>query len=468
MLSILVNDFASWRLQARDLILKHIAPDAIHWQESEAEQISLFDEPCIDFRADASLPTFKISRHYLELAQTVSHHRSKHKWDLLYLALWRMIQGETHLLQLSTDPLVYQLLQMQKSVSRDAHKMKAFVRFKKYSLEEREIYVAWHQPDHKIIKWVAPFFQRRFKVMQWLIITPDGSAAWDGNSLQFNASLTTLEQPISDDMDLLWRTYYRAIFNPARIKLKAMRKEMPVRHWPTLPETQIIPQLLQEAPQRVTQMLKQTEGLAQSAANFLPSELSLLSLQKAAKKCKACSLHQCATQTVFGKGQQQAKLMLVGEQPGEQEDIGGVPFIGPAGKLLNELLLETGLADDEIYLTNAVKHFKHQQQGTRRIHVSPHIREVMACKPWLEAEIAAVKPKLIVCLGLTAAKSLISAGFKIKTQRGQWQAFTANQAIMATYHPSAILRAVSEAQRQEIYHALLQDLQAAAKKLRSL
>lgn len=468
MYTVYVTDFTSWREQARQLLLRNIQPATVQWLETDTQQPTLFNEEKVINKSHALIAQkqFTIPRAFIELAEKVACHRSEQKWPLLYIALWRITHGEKHLLQLSSDDVVHTLLRMQKNVTRDAHKMKAFVRFKLYKKADEEFYIAWHRPDHKILKLVAPFFQRRFSVMRWVIVTPDGAIGWDGQHLYFDESIKALTEPITDAMEDLWRTYYRAIFNPARIKLKAMRREMPVRHWPTLPETQIITEMLQEAPQRVAKMLQYAEGFAQSAADFIPAEPSIINLRQAAANCQGCALYHNAKQIVFSVGPTQAKIMLVGEQPGDYEDETGMPFVGPAGKLLDELLVKADIQREKIYLTNAVKHFKFKLQNNKRLHVTPNVREITACKPWLIAEIAALQPQFIVCLGLTAAKSLINYGFHMKEHRGQWFAYAEQQQIMVTYHPSAILRAVNESQQQEIYQHLLNDLKKVAAVMR--
>lgn len=405
--------------------------------------------------------TLLIPRMFIALAEKVACHRSGEQWSLLYSTLWRLTHGEPYLLHLVTDPVIHKLQTMQKNVGRDAHKMKAFVRFKCYEDHGKTHYIAWHKPDHKIVKLVASFFQRRFSVMQWTIFTPDESVHWNGEILQFGTGISDKEINLTDTQDELWKIYYRATFNPARIKLKAMRREMPIRYWPTMPETSIIADMLKEAPQRVEKMLEYQEGLATSAKEFLPKEFNLESLRIAASQCQGCNLYRCAKQTVFGIGSERAKIMFVGEQPGDNEDIAGLPFVGPAGAILAEALQAANIKRESVYLTNAVKHFKHTLRDNRRIHVSPNIHEINACKPWLTAEIKMIEPKIIVCLGLTAARALINPGFRIKDQRGKLLEFSGKQKILATFHPSAVLRAVTDQQRNEIYQSLVTDLKTA-------
>src|SRR5579883_1423726 len=177
-----------------------------------------------------------------------------------------------------------------------------------------------------------------------------------------------------------------------------------------------------------------------SAAEYLPILHDLDSLRKAARACRGCPLYEHATQTVFGAGKVQAQLLLVGEQPGDREDIEGLPFVGPAGGLLNACLEEAGIDRDEVYVTNVVKHFKWEPRGKRRIHQKPNAREIAACRPWLDAEVAAVKPDVIVCLGATAAHALLGRSFKVTRMRGQAVPTPLARCAVATVHPSSVLR----------------------------
>lgn len=202
-----------------------------------------------------------------------------------------------------------------------------------------------------------------------------------------------------------------------------------------------------------------------SAEAYLPERLSLKSLREAAAACEGCDLYKYATQTVFGEGPARAKLMMVGEEPGDSEDRLGHPFVGPAGKLLRNAMGEAGIEPRDVYLTNAVKHFKFVERGKRRIHQKPKVVEVRACKPWLDAEIAVVRPALIVTLGATAAQSLLGPKFRLTANRGR--VIPGPPRILATVHPSAILRAPdSDARRIELAQ-FIDDLNAASRALRS-
>jgi len=200
-----------------------------------------------------------------------------------------------------------------------------------------------------------------------------------------------------------------------------------------------------------------------SAAEFFPSRKSLKAFRKAAADCKGCDLWKRSTQTVFGEGTRRAEVFFVGEQPGNEEDLTGQPFVGPAGRLLNDALAEAEIDRAQTYVTNVVKHFKWEPRGKRRIHKKPSSSEITACRPWLDAEIALVKPKVIVCLGATAAQALLGPGFLVSKQRGQFIESTLAPYIMATVHPSSILRAPDEETRHAEKRRFTDDLKKVAR-----
>jgi uracil-DNA glycosylase len=202
-----------------------------------------------------------------------------------------------------------------------------------------------------------------------------------------------------------------------------------------------------------------------SAADFLPASHDLAALAKAADRCRGCELYKRATQTVFGAGPAGARAIFVGEQPGDVEDRQGQPFVGPAGKLMDEVLDDVGIARDDVYVTNAVKHFKWQPRGTRRLHTKPSAREVNACRPWLEAEMESIEPECVVCLGATAAQSLLGPSFRITKSRGRFVPNDWAPHLLATYHPSAILRAPDAAARRQMRKEFTADLRKVARQL---
>lgn len=195
-----------------------------------------------------------------------------------------------------------------------------------------------------------------------------------------------------------------------------------------------------------------------TAADYFPERRTLTSLREAAAHCKACDLWEIGTQTVFGKGLKRSRLMLIGEQPGNEEDLQGEPFVGPAGRILDEGLERAGINRRDVYLTNVVKHFKWVPEGKRRLHKKPDRVEIAACLPWLEAEIEVVRPEVLICLGSTAARTLIRKNFRVTREHGTLVESELAKYVMATYHPSAILRSRSSEQRREAMDTFVEDL----------
>lgn len=492
LLQVDADGFESWRTAARGLLAVGAAPETVQWIDRRSQagrQQSTFDfaldrserSPANGAKqlVNASPTTLhRVPKAFLDLAKTVAQHRSPERWSLLYRMLWRLTGGERHLLEIASDGDVYRARQMEKAIHRDAHKMKAFVRFRKTGSGDAERFVAWHRPDHYVVPITAPFFARRFDVMRWAILTPDESVWWDGEKLEFgpgcareaagNAAASGDGLPDDDEIESLWKTYYASIFNPARVKLKAMRAEMPKKHWATMPETELIEGLVRQAPRRVDEMVEKNSQQI-GAEPFVPSgKCSLETLRSAVAECQGCDLYRDANHVVFGEGASQAKLMLVGEQPGDSEDVAGKPFVGPAGQLLDEVLAEVGLDRNELYITNAVKHFKWKPSGKRRLHVKPSSREISACRPWLSKEVEAVKPAMIVCLGATAASVILGPSFRITKQRGEVVKTDFARWTMATYHPSALLRMPDAESRATMRNLFTKDLRAAAEYLETL
>jgi DNA polymerase len=208
-------------------------------------------------------------------------------------------------------------------------------------------------------------------------------------------------------------------------------------------------------------------GGERSAAPFVPKSTSIRTLAAAAHECHGCDLYKTATQVVFGAGPNKARVVFVGEQPGDQEDRQGAPFVGPAGAMLDKALEDAGIPRSDVYVTNAVKHFKWEPRGKRRIHKKPRVSEIKACRPWLEAELRAVKPQVVVCLGATAAQSVLGPQFKLMQNRGKVVVSALAERVVATIHPSAVLRAPDSEGRRAAYESLVADLKVAAKALRS-
>ncbi len=259
--------FAAWRTQVRNCLQAGLPPDQVHWSCGDS-QLGLFGETATGSAppppASGGRPV-NMPRAFVDLAATVACHQDPQRWGLLYQAAWRIRFESRSLLSQPADPLVQTLERMQKSVHRDIHKMKAFVRFQAVTPDPSdaldtptgEEYVAWFEPDHFIVQRVAPFFARRFTGMHWTLFTPRGSARWDGQSLQLERGCPERPAGPADPLEPLWRTYYRSIFNPARLKVDAMCAEMPRKYWKNLPEAQDIQALILQANHRTCQMIEQ-------------------------------------------------------------------------------------------------------------------------------------------------------------------------------------------------------------------
>lgn len=455
------TDFEGWRTAARAFRRAGVAPDRAEFR------VGLGGDGLFDERLPAPAPDsrpFTVPKAFVDVASDVILHRSDDRFDLLYRLLWRLGR-EPDLMKVVTDIDVAEALQRAKNVSRASHKMKAFVRFRQVLDETGEQWIAWFEPAHRVLEKTAPFFVRRFTTMRWSILTPDGSASWNGEHLAFGPPATQDAAPSGDEIEEFWKTYYASTFNPARLKTKTMQGEMPRRYWKNLPEAGLIPELVAmsavrteamvaaPAPEPNVRLAKTLSRLNRDRSfeeGFVPSTLK--ELDAAVQACRRCPLWRDATQGVCGEGPRKAKLMIVGEQPGDQEDLAGHPFVGPAGQVLDAALEEARIDRDDVFVTNAVKHFKHEPRGKRRLHKTPNTSEVSACRWWLDAERRLVRPKVIVAMGGTAALGVLSRKVAVTKERGQGIDLSDGARALVTVHPSFLLRipdAVAKAAERE-------------------
>jgi probable DNA metabolism protein len=470
---------AAWRETARNLLRQGMHPDEVEWS-AEDEQRGLFDPPVSENRrleATAANPT--VPKAFLPAAEAAICHSSPQRFALPYRILFRL-QDNRNLIEDRADPDVAALHDMEKSVRRDNHKAHAFVRFRELGVagNGRRQFGAWFEPQHHILELTAPFFVRRFADMDWTIATPGLVARFEDGALSIAPCEVRPELP-EDDADELWRTYFANIFNPARLKVKAMKSEMPVKYWKNMPEARLIPELIAGADKAAREMQEKMPNLAHARTERIVKRLPLTpeashsdampvtldEARRAADTCTRCDLYKCATQTVFGEGPKSAEVMFVGEQPGDKEDLAGKPFIGPAGKLLDELLEETGIDRSRYYVTNAVKHFKYVPKGKRRLHQRPNAGEIERCRWWLQIERNLIKPKMIVALGATAAQALTGSGEGILKRRGGIETLEDGTLVFVTIHPSAVLRAGNPEAQAEARQDFLRDLRALARLL---
>lgn len=474
-------ELGAWREALGAALRAGLAPEDVDWSDALDAAGTLFGAPDVRL-AEATRASLSLPRAFVDRAATALCHADAARLPLLHRIGWRLANGERGLLADPADPDGHALARLEQDVRRDTHKMKAFVRFAE-RVPGSDEFVAWFEPAHRIVDRVAPFFRKRFVGMRWAIFTPYRSVAWNGEALAFGPGTTRAAVPRTDDGDgdALWRTYYAHIFNPARVNPEAMVREMPKRYWKHLPEAAMIPSLIRDAPARAQAMRDaaptlshaatgaqaRRAGLARAAEREAAADAvradapALGELRRAAAACRNCELWQPATQTVFGEGPAPAAMMLVGEAPGDREDLTGRPFVGPAGQLLDRALAEAGLDRDALYVTSAVKHFHYERSGEMRLHRKPRAGHVQACRPWLHGELQAVQPRVVVCLGGTAAQAMLGEPVQTLSVRGVWRTLDNGARLLVTVHPAWVLRQPAGEAQAAAVQMLVQDLRLA-------
>jgi uracil-DNA glycosylase len=343
--------------------------------------------------------------------------------------------------------------------------MHAYIRFRERRADAGPPrFVAWFEPAHDVLPQVARHFASRMGRVTWMIATPDASVMWDGATLHSTGPLMRGPEDIDDAGEALWLTYYRSIFNPARLNAELMHGHIPTRFWKHLPEGAAVPDMVSQAAAGARRV-GQTRSVGQRGGTSIPIAPDKAQPERQAPstldQCRRCALWEHATQAVGGVGPAKARIMLVGEQPGDQEDLAGLPFVGPAGQLLDRAMHEAQLERQRIYLTNAVKHFKWEPRGKRRLHKTPAQREVEACAYWLDSEIAQVKPRVIVAMGSTALKAVTgNPHATLKDVLGQ--PFQHQERwIVAVYHPSYVLRVPGEDAKAQAFAVMVEGMREA-------
>ena len=466
------DDFDGWRDNARRLLMADVPPDRVTWSEPDGAGGDLFaasgQQPPTP-PADAAPP--RVPRAFLQLARKAVLHRDPARFALLYRLLWRL-QAQPRLMEDAADGDVRRIGDLARVVRRDIHKMHAFVRFRAVKAEDgSEHYVAWFEPDHHILRAVAKFFVERFTAMTWSILTPQGALHWDGTTLIEGPPAQRSDAPGGDPAEDLWRSYYASIFNPARLKVGAMLKEMPRRYWKNMPEAALIPALIAGAQAREAAMVSAGETLFDEADR--PATLEAIGA--AIQACRRCEIGCNGTQAVMGEwpqnDQAHVPLMIVGEQPGDIEEEQGRPFVGPAGRLLRAHLDDAGIDQRAAYVTNAVKHFKFVPKivrgGKRRLHQSPTAKEIDICRWWVESERRIVRPQLVLALGASAARSLLGKTVSVQKVRGIPQPLEDGSELWITTHPSYLLRLEDSARAAEEAR-FAKDLASVAERLSEL
>lgn len=372
-----LESFDIWRSKARSFLLHRTPPELIKWQN---EELSLFDhlESEDTLNLDLQTPLF-LPKKFLDLAQTLSFARADDKWGLLYRIAYRLIFENKHLLEIHTDADTKRAMLLNKSIKRDIHKMHAFVRFKKHfdPRIEKGIFVAWHKPEHLTLAPSASFFVKRFGDKPWSIFTPDLSAHWDLKNLRFDKGMAFKDFNIKDQWDDMWKTYYASIYNPARINIKMMKQEMPVKYWDSMPEAEIIKELVRRTPSQLQEM--------QLKALSLPSpppqrNLTRKQLQSSIDKCTACP-HKTQN-CVLGSGSPSPQIVVLEENPSRVTQA-------------QSALMEMGIKSSEIYQAYAYKQPLSKDQPKKVVIA----KDLHTCRPWLQTEIQLLKPRFVLSVG---------------------------------------------------------------------
>ncbi len=464
-----IGTVAAWRAAARSLAAEGVPPEAVAWSVGAAAP-DLFDGAAGERGARCGVPRFSLPRAAVAALETALCHRDPERFARAYGVLLRLGTGALRWGDRS-DPALHRLLQQEKAVRRDIHKMHAFVRFRELpgATPGRRAFAAWFEPDHAITEAASPFFARRFGDMDWAIATPQVTARFVDGTLTHEETRDAAPPP-EDATEDLWRTYFASIFNPARLMVSAMTSEMPRKYWKNLPEARLVPELIRTAPARAREMQAALPSSPPAhLARLVPARRprpdlpgnGLAELKAALDACRRCPIGACATRGVAGEGPENAAVMIVGEQPGDREDLAGRPFVGPAGALFDACAREAGLDRAACYLTNAVKHFKFRSRGKRRLHQRPDAGEVEACRWWLDLERRTVAPELIVAMGATAAFSVTGDGAGILARRGTVER-AGGTPVLITLHPAHVLRLRDPAARDAARATLIADLRKAS------
>ncbi|WP_428491493.1 UdgX family uracil-DNA binding protein [Rhodopila sp.] len=417
------TDWDGWRRVTRGLILAGVAPQTLAWTiGGEATD------------ATAGSGSFQVPRELVSLAALAIQAREADRFGLLYGLFWRLHQGEK-LLGGDPDRDLATVRRMALAVRADAHRMRTHMRYLAVQEGGAARFVGWFEPAHFVLAANAQLIVRRFPDLALSIVTPDGAAHWDRRELRFGSGL----RQVADDGAL--RAWWEAEHETL------LRAAVPGVSVPEAEALDEIPRPPDRAPLGPVVLHPKSDPALRDSANE-------------AAGCQRCPLYEPATQTVFGEGPADAVALFVGEQPGDQEDTIGRPFVGPAGQIMDRAMEEAGLDRRMVYVTNAVKHFKFSQRGKRRIHQTPEVPEIQACKFWLDVERVHLRPRLVVLMGGSAARAGLGRSVTISRERGRPMRAPDGQAVFVTVHPSYLLRIPDAAAKAREYEAFVRDLGA--------
>ena len=415
------TDWDGWRQATRALVQAGAEPGTLTW--AVGGDVS----PLPD-----AAGTFQVPRVLMALASVAIQAREPERFGLLYSLVWRIGAGEK-VLEDDTDPDLALVRRMALAVRADAHRMRTGLRYLPVAEGGGVRYLGWFEPAHFVLPANARLLARRYPELRLSIVTPDGSAHWDGASLLFGDGL----RHAADDeaLQAWWDTHRDLVLDHASADVSVPEAEA-MDEAPRSPDRPAIgPVVLNEG-----------------------ADPDLRRAAREAGSCRRCPLHGPATQTVFGEGPAGARAMFVGEQPGDQEDMIGRPFVGPAGQLMDRAMEEAGIDRRMVYVTNAVKHFKFEARGRRRIHQTPEVPEIQACGFWLDVERTRIRPILTVAMGASAARAVLGRAVTIGRERGRPIRMADGRTVFVTVHPSYILRLPDRAAKDREYAALVGDL----------
>ncbi len=394
------TDWEGWRKATRSLVLAGTEPGQVSWaMRSHDEDGDPLQE---------GTGSFGVSRSLVSLTSIAIQARDPVRFDLLYRLVWSANAGETD------EDAMRRAQRLALAVRAEAHRMRTHVRF----LPVDDCFVGWYEQVHFVLEANAQLIARRFPHLSFTIVTPDGVAYWDTKDLRFSAGPTVADD---DALRRWWHSHQAELLRDGRVGT-------------AIPEAED----LDESPRPPDRPALGPVVLPVHA------DPPLQEAMHEASDCRRCHLYEPATQTVFGEGPAHAKVLFIGEQPGDQEDVIGRPFVGPAGQIMDRAMEEAGIDRRTIYITNAVKHFKFTPRGKRRIHQTPEAPEIQACRFWLDVELVRLQPKLVVAMGGTAARALLGRAVTITRERGRPIEMPDGQTAFVTVHPSFLLRVPDE------------------------
>ncbi|HUB13005.1 MAG TPA: UdgX family uracil-DNA binding protein [Acetobacteraceae bacterium] len=426
------TDWLGWRNATRALVLANVPPEDVNWTVRAHPHDGSHELP------DGS-GSFNVPRALISVAALAFQAREPERFALLYRLVWRANSGEK-LLEKTDDAELRRAQGLAYAVRAEAHKMRTNIRFLPV---EEDRYLGWYAPAHYVLEANAQLIAHRFPQITFSILTPDGSAHWQDGMLSFGAG----HAQVADDtaLEQWWAAHHAKLLRESRAGS-------------SVPEAEA----LDEAPRAPDRPPIAPVVLSQQA------DPQLMAATREAGDCRRCHLFELATQTVFGEGPADAPVMFIGEQPGDQEDVIGRPFVGPAGQIMDRAMEEAGIDRRTVYITNAVKHFKFTPRGKRRIHQTPEAPEIQACRFWLDVERVQLQPKLLVLMGGTAARAVMGRPVTITRERGRPIRLEGGQTAFVTVHPSFLLRVPDEEAKAREYRAFVRDLEAVRKMLATM